>query len=554
MFRRISRRFRNRDEAGIAMIMVMASITVLSLLVTAALGYALQAQPQARHDQDWNAALAAAQAGVDDYVARLNQNDSYYLTVDCTNPAMKGPKAGTNTCGWTTATAAGWQNVVPDNATQGLFHYDVDSSTIASQGTIRVTSTGKMRSVSRTIQVLVSRGGSTQFLYYTDFEDADPANTTVYPSGAPSNVCGKAGPTSASYYWQGGRGTPSGSPCVEITFIGGDTLDGAVHFNDTPLISGSTTFKKGYETSDTNCKTAVAGNDYAKCWRATGSASPNFNGNPPTYAGPLNLQDNSSAFASYPGCDYTGDTRIKFNSDGTMTVWSKGSAGMASVGAGCGTPALFATGASQTVTVPTDQTIYVANGATQSKCTTGQVGDGIPLAGDVNVNQSTFYCGQGNVYVQGTLKGRVTLAAQNNVIITGDLLLASTPSGSAPTGTDMLGLVASNSVVNYHPVDSSGNELTSISDRWVYASIQTLQHSFWVQSYDQGNPLGTLHVRGSIAQRWRGIVGTGGGGSTGYIKDYGYDSRLTFAAPPYFPQWTNAVWGAKTTGELKAAY
>ncbi len=553
MYRRIARRLRlrGRDEAGIAMIMVMASITVLSLLVTAALGYALQAQPQARHDQDWNAALAAAQAGVDDYVARLNQNDSYYTTVDCTNPALKGPKTGTNTCGWTSSTAAGWQNVVPNQPLQGLFHYDVDASTIASQGTIRVTSTGRMRNVDRTVQVLVSRGGSTQFLYYTDFEDGDPANTTAYPSGAPSNTCGKAGPTSATYYWQGGRGNPNGSPCVEITFIQGDTLDGAVHFNDTPLVSGSPTFKKGYETSDPGCKTAVAGNDYASCWRST-SASPNFNGNPPTYAGPLNLQDNSATFAAYPGCDYTGDTRIKFNSDGTMTVWSKGSVGT-SVGVGCGTPSAFGSG-SQTVPVPTDQTIYVANGATQSKCTTGQIGDNIPLAGDVNFTQSTFYCGQGNVYIQGTLKGRVTVAAQNNVIITGDLLLSTTTAGAAPTGTDMLGLVASNSVVNYHPVDNNGNELTSIADRWIYASIQTLQHSFWVQSYNQGDPLGTLHVRGSIAQRWRGIVGTGGGASTGYIKDYGYDSRLTFAAPPYFPQWTNAVWGAKTTGELKAAY
>ena len=61
---------------------------------------------------------------------------------------------------------------------------------------------GKVRGVSRSIQVLVSRGGSTQFLYYTDFEDADPANTQVYPSGAPSNACGKSGPTLAQYYWQ----------------------------------------------------------------------------------------------------------------------------------------------------------------------------------------------------------------------------------------------------------------------------------------------------------------------------------------------------------------
>ena len=434
MFRRILRRLRpsGRDEAGIAMIMVMGAITVLSLLVTAALGYALQAQPQARHDQDWNAALAAAQSGVDDYVARLNQNDSYYTSVDCTNIAEKGPKSGTNTCGWTAATAAGWQNVVPGQPTQGQFHYDVDASTILSQGTVRVTSTGKMRNASRTIQVLVSRGGSTQFLYYTDFEDADPGNQVAY--GAPGNgnpICGSTGPTTANYYWEGGRSLGS-SPCVEITFVTGDSLDGAVHFNDTPLVSGTPTFKKGYETADANCKTAVAGDDYAKCWRSN-SATPNFNGNPPTYAAPLNLPDNSAAFASYPGCDYTGDTRIKFNSDGTMTVWDKGSIGT-TVGAGCGTPATLAGSSGQTVNVPTDQTIYVANAATQAKCTTGQVGDGIPLAGDDNMNLSTFYCGQGNVYIEGTLKGRVTVAAQNNVIVTGDLLLSTTTAGAAPTG------------------------------------------------------------------------------------------------------------------------
>ncbi len=555
MFRTILRRLRPRgkDETGIAMIMVMAAITVLSLLVTAALGYALQAQPQSRRDQDWNAALAAAQSGVDDYVARLNQNDSYYTSVDCTNIAEQGPKTGTNTCGWTTSTAAGWQNVVPNQTTQGQFHYDIDASTIASQGTVRVTSTGRMRNTSRTIQVLVSRGGSTQFLYYTDFEDADPSNQSAYGStpGGGNVVCGSTGPTTANYYWQGGRSLSS-SPCVEITFVTGDSLDGAVHFNDTPLVSGTPTFKKGFETADAGCKTAVAGNDYATCWRSS-SATPNFNGNVPSYAPVLNLPDNSSAFAGYPGCDYTGDTRIKFNSDGTMTVWDKGAVGT-TVGTGCGTPATLASSGGQTVNVPTDQTIYVANGSTQAKCTTGQVGDGIPLAGDVNTSLSTFYCGQGNVYVEGTLKGRVTLAAQNNVIVTGDLLLSSTTAGAAPTGSDMLGLVASNSVVNYHPVNSSGTNLTSISDRWIYASIQTLQHSFWVESYDQGTKLGTLHVRGSIAQRWRGIVGTGGASGTGYLKDYSYDSRLTFASPPYFPQWTNAVWGAKTTGELKPAY
>ena len=89
-------------------------------------------------------------------------------------------------------------------------------------------------------------------------------------------------------------------------------------------------------------------------------------------------------------------------------------------------------------------------------------------------------------------------------------------------------------------------------DFWIYASIQTLARSFWVQNYNQGADLGTLAVRGSIAQKWRGAVGTSGG--TGFAKDYSYDSRLQFASPPYFPQWTNAAWGSKVTGELSPKY
>jgi hypothetical protein len=215
---------------------------------------------------------------------------------------------------------------------------------------------------------------------------------------------------------------------------------------------------------------------------------------------------------------------------------------------------------------------------------------------------STYDCGSGNVYVEGTLKGRVTIAAQNNIVLTNDVLIAGTSAGSSPTGTDMLGLVASNSVVVYHPVTRSSSSSTSRSpsscpsdptgtpstssslgksltctwtttetysntynnlsfpgqtsgtgNRWVYASIQTLAHSFTVQRYDKGSNLGDLSVRGSIAQKWRGAVGTGSG-TTGYYKDYSYDQRLVFTSPPYFPAWTNAVWAAKTTGELKPQY
>jgi hypothetical protein len=240
-----------------------------------------------------------------------------------------------------------------------------------------------------------------------------------------------------------------------------------------------------------------------------------------------------------------------------MTVWSTRSQGT-STGAGCGT---FTGSGSVTVPVPDDKVIYVKNWTSQSKCTVGQVGDGLPVTGDLNVNVPTFYCGNGNVYVEGTVKGRVTIAAQNNVIVTGNLLIDGVSAGATPAGTSLTGLVAGNSVVVEHPIKCTSysgstcnnydNIETTGTERHIYASIQTLQRSFWVQSYDQGDNLGTLNVYGSIAQKWRGIVGKG---SAGYTKNYRYDSRLRFQSPPYFPQWTNAVWSGRTTGEVKPAY
>lgn len=696
------------------MIMVLGVMMVLGVVTAATLAAASHQQPQVKQNADWNAALAAAQAGVDDYIAQLNKKDNYWISVDCTNPALKGPKAEANDCGWSAATVPGWVDVQAGVPSAGQFHYDVSSVNFWKDGSIWVESTGKVNDVARTIQVRVSRGGSTDFLYYTDFEDSDPANFVAYPpagskslaaGGAKYDECGKSG-ASLSKYWHSGGGSNNralNDYCQEIQFAKSDVLDGAVHFNDTPLMSNSgsgsgsrPTFLQGYQTADPKCTKAlgkadsggVAGSSgKGKCWRSNSTANPYVGAAGAVPASPLYLPDNSDKFAGFPGCHYYGDTRIRFNANGTMDVWNTTSAGRnllnptTPAGTNCGNAAAFVPAAGvkypatkQTVPVPDDMVVYVtASPLGSATCVPGQIvngstsgsvnddviprGSGTAAAGvsDVSyfnpnsatttsiqtwtkaknsstwalssksgpsstpsgdVHPTTFDCGLGNVYVEGTVKGRVTIAAQNNVIVTGNLTVASTATGAAPVGPDMVGLVAANSVVIYHPVSrSSSNGSTALSEspaagssagrcqtqtsppsgnvaptggstssaltktctwtqtttysssysnatfpsatnssgtRWIYASIQTLAHSFWVQSYNLGADLGRLSVRGSIAQKWRGAVGTSGG--TGFDKDYSYDTRLQFASPPYFPQWTNAVWGAKTTGELEPRY
>ena len=56
------------------------------------------------------------------------------------------------------------------------------------------------------------------------------------------------------------------------------------------------------------------------------------------------------------------------------------------------------------------------------------------------------------------MAGRATIAAENNVYLTGNLLLSGVNAGDAPTreNRNIIGLVAQNSVVVYHPVQVSG--------------------------------------------------------------------------------------------------
>ncbi|MCU0301614.1 MAG: hypothetical protein MUF35_08445 [Candidatus Nanopelagicales bacterium] len=660
------------DDAGIAMVMVLGLILTASVILVAALGYATNSLPHAARGHDAVRALAAAQAGIDHYLAHLNRDRNYFASVDCDNPALAGPNPDpgllSNACGYTSSTAPGWIEVQPGDPASGEFHYDVNT-TAMDQFTIWLSSTGRAEGVVRTLQAKITIAGSQRYLYVTDFEDADPENTVVYPAPnlARHDHCGKSGTTLAKYWWSPSPNerSASGSPdCVEIQFIGGDVLDGPVHFNDMPLVNGSTQFRQGFTTYSPNCpRTPVTSASAArgKCFRTTNSASPSLSTKGARWANANLLPDTTGDLVNKPGCQYTGDTRIRFNSNGTMDVWNTGSAGttIGSVGdpavlaspPNCGIAANFAPAsgqkypsAKQTVPVPDGLVIYVRNAATSATCVPGQVVNGTTsgsAAKDVIPTLSTtipgavsdisylhptyrktrtsgvwsstpsvvsdshskkFDCGLGNVYIEGTVKGRVTIAAENNVVVTGDLGIASTSLGSMPGNDpgDIVGLVAQNSVVVYHPVQVTSWSVTEgggtsqscgtspsatptsgvngatctytpngwanldylsppatfagtgQKHRWIYASIQTLAHSFWVASYDKGAPVGTLSVRGSIAQRWRGIVGTGSI-STGYFKDYSYDKRLQTTSPPYFPPWANGEWSAETTGEVPTA-
>jgi hypothetical protein len=117
----------------------------------------------------------------------------------------------------------------------------------------------------------------------------------------------------------------------------------------------------------------------------------------------------------------------------------------------------------------------------------------------------------------------------------------------------LLGLIANGFVRVEHdtnsfalstvPSDPTCNNV-SPGDRRIDAAILTLLHSFTVDRYYCGNPIGKLTVNGLIAQKFRGAVGKNSGGSVvhGYLKDYAYDPRLAYRSPPHFLDPVKSAW------------
>jgi hypothetical protein len=168
------------------------------------------------------------------------------------------------------------------------------------------------------------------------------------------------------------------------------------------------------------------------------------------------------------------------------------------------------------------------------------VGQEVPLVPGTAADAS-YGCRNGDVFVSGQLSGgSVTIAAQNFVYITGDLTYAN-------TDTDMLGLVGNNAVWVYNPVNSSNTALLA-NNRTINAAILSVAHTLAVQNYAVGSSRGTLTILGSIAQKFRGAVGTSGG--TGYTKNYLYDARFRYTAPPKFLSPVTTTYGVNVWVEI----
>jgi hypothetical protein len=265
------------------------------------------------------------------------------------------------------------------------------------------------------------------------------------------------------------------------------------------------------------------------------SGSSNCSGNQPTFKGPFVTNapvltppatNGSLRNLAGPNYTYTGQTQITL-----------GGANMQINGG-------------PSVPIPADGVLYVQNGTGCTSAYSPFTATYPPSSG----------CGNAIVHTSSAYTGQLTIAAENDIIIDGDIDRASGSGG-------LLGLVANNFVRVKHPICPSNNQgctngtITSetakgqcnsgvngqgsLTNPTIDAAILAIDHSFIVDHYDCGGTgLGTLTVDGAISQKFRGAVGTTSSSSVanGYAKSYNYDDRLRYQEPPYFFDPVQSAW------------
>jgi hypothetical protein len=157
---------------------------------------------------------------------------------------------------------------------------------------------------------------------------------------------------------------------------------------------------------------------------------------------------------------------------------------------------------------------------------------------------------EGKVVISGTLRGRVTLAATDEIIVGDDVVYSVDPSDG--TCQDILGMFSGNDVViadntlNAPIQPASGRPFYTYDDtrdEFVQGIVLALD-IFTVENFNSGSSSaercegrtwgrGCLYLTGGIIQSVRGAVGLTSG--RGYLKRYAYDQCGATAPPPYFP-------------------
>ena len=554
-------------EGGFTLIAVLVLMSIVALFSAGAYAAVNSDLLGSGDDVARKQAMAAAEAGVANYLFQLNEDSAYWTKCTGAGPGLNDPWTGT-----TPPVGTQWRTV-PGEITQYAIELlparnsgytkcntdpdkIVDSMIDPATRSLRIRVTGRATSskgtVERSVIASMRRTNFLDYLWFTDYETQDQKwwDRTVggeatqsgqgdlrtwgattcprYYRPAPAGL-GSAGYNRPGQSWSGkvdldGDGQfewneNKSYSCddLDLQFASADKLLGPFHTNDEMLTCNG--FTVGRDTGDRV--------ESGRSWRACSSgATPNIQGTLIQNAETLKLPPTDAALGliAATGYKFVGKTVIRLGTD-TFSVTNNG--------------------VTTIKTYPTNGVIYVGNDTSPLNPCGYSYQPLNPYNQSFNAYDSTYRvpAGCGQVWVSGTYNKDLTIATQDDIIVDGDIKKLSTTDAR-------LGLIADNFVRVWHPVNRNAYDPTDcsepsgsarISGRQIDAAILSLLHSFMVDNFYCGGSIGTLTVNGVIAQKFRGAVATGNGG-TGFVKDYNYDERLAFKGPPHFLDPVKSAW------------
>lgn len=612
-----------RGESGQALLIVMGLVTLIFLGTLAVAQNVDQHYPIVQRDQIVHESYRAMQAGVNNYLSMANSNPDTVIcsaTVDKVsnypNPTLSSSSTpslptGSQLCsGFTTGSWISVPNLASTLGAAAWYLYGSPTIYYCTGGSskcpqtvwvsmtvIGASKTGQISSYTPSTITVQPQNGFLLNLWWLNYDQLDP--TTL------------AGTQTCTWYWNNGNALESG--CVPVDFVSGETLTGNIFSNDPIFIcsdsSGSPTVNGTVSTADSSA--FVADPTSSGCGNKVLGSPGTVTSQTPE---PIPTDDVIlGTEAAQNGCLYEGPTELQlaeytgsvskyvgtYGMDVTSPDTSTGGPGVTNDALDDSANASICMPSSSGGWVP-----YPKNGidfvenctSSDSSCTGSSAFEPMDQASNdlyAPDDQESGWEGptasatSGDALVEGTEQGPLTIAAQNNIVITGDLCYASwTTSGGVPCNaappnatSDVLGLIAYNYVVVNHPMtytsggggghggggggswgndsDCTSNEATlgsttsnsglscDLDNPVIDAAILALNEQYFVNDWDQGNALDNIYVNGSISEDWRGPVGTGNS-STGYAKQYTYDQRLEYLSPPGYLNPGTSSWALGT--------
>lgn len=451
-------------------------------------------------------------------------------------------------------------------------------------GSFRIMSTGFSGGESRTLVATFHNVNFVSFVWYSVYETGDPSLYGEVPAGEPANYWDECEKFSGS--------RPARCEPFDNYFITGESVNGPMHTQDHVRICGKPSFGR-YSSDDIEFGNGgnPSGEGYSNEGCGGEAASPEFKG---THILPSKVKaitpppgDEELQHIVEPAYEYQGMTEIVLEGT-TMTVKTNYTTYNSTTGD------LEPSVVTKNVGFPPSGVIYVA-GSCSAYSPFG------PSPG--YFEKGTASCG--DVYVRGSYDQSLTIAAQNDVIIDGNITTETNGEGT-PSGNALLGLVANNFVRVAHPVKAtyplpksgicntysyagytfpqqkvngecrytneafqykSGTEwkafdvcdapnetstpsiyepVKDLKEPVIYAAVLALKHSFVVDNFDCGNPeYGNIKVYGAIAGLFtNGMTGVFSGKTvlSGYGYNLIYDNRLQVEEPPHFLNPIQAAW------------